>query len=81
MDNDAKRYDDRVDLGNRMRKIRIEKGFHSSEKFCRDNDMSRVLYANWESGKGNITYNNLMKVIDAFGVSVKEFFSDGFEQK
>lgn len=78
MDNDAKRYDDRVKFGNRLRKLRIEKGFLSLEGFCLDHDLSRTLYMNWESGKGNITYNNLMRVIEALGVSVREFFSEGF---
>lgn len=78
MDNSAKRYDDRVRLGNRMRKLRTEKGFLSLEGFCWDNNISRNLYMRWESGKGNITYNNLMKVMDALGVSVTEFFGEGF---
>lgn len=81
MDNEAKRYEGRVRLGNRLRQLRIEKHFHALERFCLNNNISRNLYTGWESGKGNITYNSLLKVIEALGISVKEFFSEGFEEK
>lgn len=65
-------------LGQRMKQLRLKKGYTSLEKFAFDHNISRVLYSNYESGKGNITFKNLVKTVDALGVSLKEFFSEGF---
>lgn len=69
---------DYILLGNRLRKIRLEKGHTSLEKFAYDCNISRSLYSNYEFGKGNITYKNLLKVIRALEISLKDFFSEGF---
>lgn len=66
-------------LGNRMRMLRIKKGHSSLEKFAFENDLPRVLYGNYEKGKGNITYRNLLKVAHALDVSIGDFFSEGFD--
>lgn len=66
-------------LGDRLKKIRIKKGFISVEKFAFDSELSRVLYTNYENGRGNITYKNLLKVTHALGISLKDFFSEGFD--
>ena len=65
-------------LGDRLKKLRVKKGFISVEKFAFDNELSRSLYSNYENGKGNITYRNLFKVTKALGISLKDFFSEGF---
>lgn len=66
-------------LGDRLRALRLKKGYTSLEKFAFNNELSRVLYSNYESGKGNITYKNLLKVTRALGISLKDFFSEGFD--
>jgi transcriptional regulator with XRE-family HTH domain len=66
-------------LGKRMRELRVKKGYKSFETFAYDNDMSRVMYGSYEKGSGNITYKNLLKVIKALGVTIPEFFSEGFD--
>lgn len=65
-------------LGMRLRSLRLAKGHTSQERFAFENDLSRVLYNNWETGRGNITYRNLVKVTRALDVTLKEFFSEGF---
>ena len=69
---------DFIKLGKRMRELRIKKGYNSFESFAYDNDLPRVLYGNYEKGEGNITFKNLLKVINALNISIKEFFSEGF---
>ena len=66
-------------FGDRLKKIRIKKGYVSVEKFSFECELSRSLYSNYENGKGNITYRNLLKVIKALGISLKDFFSEGFD--
>ena len=74
-----KRNPDLQRLGNRLRALRLERGYTSLEKFALTNKISRVLYSNYEYGKGNITYKNLLKVTNALNISFKDFFSEGFE--
>jgi transcriptional regulator with XRE-family HTH domain len=57
-------------LGNRMRELRVKAGHSSLEKFAFHNNISRVLYSNWEAGRGNITFKNLVKVCTALNVTV-----------
>ena len=66
-------------FGDRLKKIRIKKGYISVEKFAFECDLSRSLYSNYENGKGNITYRNLLKVTKALGISLKDFFSESFD--
>lgn len=66
-------------LGDRLKVLRVKKGFTSLERFAFDNELSRVLYSNYENGKGNITYKNLLKVTKALNISLKDFFSEGFD--
>ncbi len=70
---------DLIKLGKRMRALRIKNRYTSFETFAYDNELPRVLYGNYEKGVGNITYKNLMKVIQALDISVSEFFSEGFD--
>jgi transcriptional regulator with XRE-family HTH domain len=65
-------------LGDRIRSIRIGLGFTSSEKFANEKGLSRAQYAKYENGK-NLQFSNLVKVVKALGVSLKEFFSEGFD--
>lgn len=65
-------------LGARMKSLRLKKGYTSLERFAHEHDLSRVLYSNYENGKGNITYKNLIKVTKALDISLKDFFSEGF---
>lgn len=65
-------------LGKRLKQVRIDRGHQSLEKFAFSNDISRVLYSNYEAGKGNVTFKNLTKVLNALDMSYQEFFSEGF---
>ena len=65
-------------LANRIRQLRIAKGYKSGEAFALDHQLSRTHYGRWERGS-NITYVNLVKLVAALGISLEEFFSEGFE--
>lgn len=70
----AQDHEDTKKLGDRIRELRLKKGHASMEKFANEYDLPRVLLSNWENGKGNITYRNLIKLTQALEVSLKEFF-------
>ena len=65
-------------LADRIRSLRIEKGYSNYESFAYEHNIARAQYGKYEKGE-NLRYSSLMKVIRALGVSVKEFFSEGFD--
>lgn len=46
----------------------------SQEKFALQIDMDRTYYASVESGKRNISIQNIKKIADGFGISISELF-------
>jgi hypothetical protein len=65
-------------LGSRIKELRIKNGYSSYEKFAFDNDISRAQVGRYEQGK-DIQFSTLIRVCNALGVSLEEFFSEGFE--
>ncbi len=65
-------------LAKRIRSLRREQGYSNYENFAYVNDLPRAQYGRYEKGE-DLKYSSLMKVIRALGVSVKEFFSEGFD--
>jgi transcriptional regulator with XRE-family HTH domain len=65
-------------LGKRIRSLRIKKGYSNYENFAFEHDIARAQYGKYEQGE-DLRYSSLMKVIKALGISVKEFFSEGFD--
>ena len=60
-------------FGERIKELRKAKGL-SQEKFALSIDMDRTYYASVESGKRNISLNNIDKIASGFGVSLEELF-------
>ena len=69
---------DLVALGNRIKELRIKKGYSNYEYFAYENNISRSQYGRYEKGE-DLKYSNLLKVIRALGISLEEFFSEGFD--
>ena len=64
-------------LGSRLKEIRKEK--HSAaEFFAYEQGISRAQYAKYEAG-ANISFLTLAKLIKAHGMTIAEFFSEGFD--
>lgn len=62
-------------FGQRIKFLRNERGI-SQEKFTLSIDMDRTYYASVESGKRNISINNIEKIAKGFNVSLEELFKD-----
>ena len=60
-------------FGKRLKELRIQKGL-SQEKFALLIDMYRTYYASVESGKRNISINNIEKIALGLGVTLEELF-------
>lgn len=65
-------------LGERIKKLRIEAGYANYEKFANAKDLARSQYGRYEAGE-NLQYKSLLKVLKALNVTLKEFFSEGFD--
>ncbi|QSE99193.1 helix-turn-helix domain-containing protein [Fulvivirga lutea] len=75
---DAEKQEWLLKLGARMKALRIQKGYTSYEPFAYEHNIPRAQYGRYERGE-NITFVNLMKVIQAFEMTPLEFFSEGFD--
>jgi len=65
-------------IGEKIKQLRIDKGYTSYENFAYENDLSRVQY--WRMEKGvNFTINYFLKILEIHKMSLKEFFNEGFE--
>ena len=60
-------------LGQRIRALRLQKSL-SQEKFALQIDMDRTYLASVESGKRNISIENIYKISKGLNISLEEFF-------
>lgn len=60
-------------FGERIKALRTAQGL-SQEKFALSINMDRTYYASVESGKRNISLNNIVKIAEGFSLSLEELF-------
>lgn len=65
-------------LGDRIKSLRIAKGYTNYEHFAYEHNISRAQYGRYENGQ-DIRFSSLIKLMNAFEMTVSEFFSEGFD--
>jgi transcriptional regulator with XRE-family HTH domain len=65
-------------LGDRITQLRKDKGYTSYEYFAYEHNISRAQFGRYEKGQ-DMRYSSLRRVVKAFGITMKEFFSEGFD--
>lgn len=60
-------------MGQRLRRLRIEKGFTNYETFAFSHDIPRAQYGRYEQGQ-DLRISSLLKVLSALEVSAEDFF-------
>ncbi len=65
-------------LGERIKQMRIKKGYTNYEYFAYEHEISRAQYGRYERGE-DLRFGTLVKIITAFGMTLEEFFSEGFD--
>lgn len=65
-------------LGERIKQLRIKEGYTSYEYLAYDHNISRAQFGRYEKGQ-DLRFSSLIKVINAFGITLSEFFSEGFD--
>jgi transcriptional regulator with XRE-family HTH domain len=73
---DEKKYLKKV--GARLKHFREKAGFTSYEYFAYENNINRSQYGSYEAG-ANIQLDTLIRLLKALKVTLKEFFSKGFD--
>ena len=64
-----------VNLGLKIQALRKQLGF-SQEKFALQISMDRTYFASIESGKRNVSLNNIEKIANGLGITLSELFLD-----
>jgi len=65
-------------LAARIKSLRIQQGYGNYEKFAIAKDINRTQYGRYEIGK-DLQFSSLVRVVKAFGMTLQEFFSEGFD--
>ena len=60
-------------FGKKVQELRKQSGL-SQEKFALLIDMDRTYFASVESGKRNISIENILKIAQGFNISLEELF-------
>lgn len=63
------------EIGDRLRFLRLKKGYTSYETFAIDNNLSRMQYWRIEKGLTNITVRSLMNLLKIHNLTIEEFFT------
>lgn len=67
-------------LAERIRTLRIAKGYSNYELFAYEHEISRSQFGRYEKGE-DLRYSSLVKLVKAFGMTMQEFFAEGFDKK
>ena len=65
-------------LGDRLRQLRKLKGLKTAEEAASEFEMQRAQYSRYEAG-ANLNYLTLIEILEKMDLSIKEFFSEGFD--
>jgi transcriptional regulator with XRE-family HTH domain len=68
-------------VGLKLKKLRIRKGYTSSESFAYDNDLPRVHYWRIEKGKVNLTLRSLIRILAIHKITIEEFFTTDLDDE
>ena len=65
-------------LGQRIKDLRIKKGYTSYEYFAYEHNISRAQFGRYEQGQ-DLRFSSLLRIVKAFDISLEDFFSEGFD--
>lgn len=67
-----------TDLGSRFKQLRKKKEYTNYEIFAYEHGIGRSQYGKYEKGT-DMQWSTIVKLIDKHGMTIKEFFSEGFD--
>lgn len=66
-------------VGNKLRLLRISKGYTNYEYFAFENNIGRSQYGAYERGQ-NMNLATLIKILNLHGLTLEEFFKLDFDK-
>ncbi|SRR5258706_6481224 len=66
-------------IGIKLARRRKELGYKNCDAFAYDKDLNRSQYGKYEAGSQNLRFSSLVKTVNALGLTIEDFFGDGFE--
>lgn len=63
-----------IEIGQKLKALRIAKGYTSYENFAFDHGLNRANYGRYEKGS-NSKISTLITILECHGLTLKEFFS------
>ncbi|MGN7721207.1 helix-turn-helix domain-containing protein [Chitinophaga sp. 22620] len=61
-------------VGERMKELRLKRGYNSYEQFAFDHDIGRAQYGKYERGSEDLRLSSLYKVLKELNISFSDFF-------
>jgi helix-turn-helix protein len=68
-------------IGIKLARRRKELGYKNSDTFAYDKDLNRSQYGKYEAGSQNLRFSSLVKIINALGLTIEEFFGEGLDSR
>lgn len=68
-------------LGAGLKRLRKAKGYSNYHKLAYDLDMAHSQYGSYESGKRNLTFKTLIRILTYLKVSLTEYFTVYYEEE
>lgn len=62
-------------IGNRVKELRVSKKYMNQDEFSKIIGWDKTYLCRVESGKQNITIDNLLMICNGLGITLSEFFS------
>ena len=69
------------EIGEKLKTLRIKKGYKSYESFAVDNELSRMHYWRIEKGLTNLTINSLVRILNLHQITLEDFFKIKISKK
>lgn len=66
-------------IATKLKKRRKELGYKNSDDFAYDSEINRSQYGKYEAGVKDMRVNTLIKIVNAMGLTLEEFFREDLE--
>jgi len=66
-------------IGLRLRGIRKSLGYGNSDDFANKYELDRAQYGKYETGSQDFRMSSLIKILDAIGYKLSDFFNEDYE--
>ncbi|HWY38557.1 MAG TPA: helix-turn-helix transcriptional regulator [Bacteroidia bacterium] len=63
------------EIGEKLKALRVSRGYSSYENFAVENELSRMHYWRIEKGLTNLTVGSLCRILNIHEITIEDFFT------